>query len=126
MLNDDRRLGAREPLRQTSRNPVPSIRPSRAPTSRLVGRVPPDGTVPENRNQIHARLLVPVSVRRKATCSRELITATREDIRDFDDIALDSSRNTDNFSDAPMPSSVNTEMYNEIHARRDGRHYEGR
>jgi hypothetical protein len=126
MLNDDRRFGAREPLRQMSRKPVPSSRPRRAPTSRLVGRVSPDRAVPEGRNQIHARLLVPVGVGREATCALELITATREDIRDFNYVALDSPRNTDNFSDASMPSSISTEMDNEIHARRDSRHDESR
>ena len=125
MLNDDRRFGAREPLRQMSRKPVPSSRPRRAPTLCLVGRVSPDRPVPEGRNQIHARLLVSVGVGREATCALELITATREDIRDFNYVALDSPRNTDNFSDASMPSSISTEMDNEIHARRDSRHDEG-
>jgi len=91
-----------------------------------VGRVSPDRAVPEGRNQIHARLLVPVGVGREATCALELITATREDIRDFNYVALDSPRNTDNFSDASMPSSISTEMDNEIHARRDSRHDESR
>jgi hypothetical protein len=126
MLNDDRRFGAREPLRQMSRKPVPSSRPRRAPTSRLVGRVSPDWAVPEGRNQIHARLLVPVGVGREATCALELIAATREDVRDFDYVALDSPGDTDNFSDASMPSSISTEMNNEIHARRDSRHDESR
>jgi hypothetical protein len=91
-----------------------------------VGRVSPDRAVPEGRNQVHARLLVPVGVGREATCSLELITATREDICDFDYVALDSPWNTDNFSDASMPSSISTEMNDEIHARRDGRHDESR
>jgi hypothetical protein len=89
MLNVDRRFGAREPLRQMSSKPVPSIRPRRVPTSRLVGRVSPDRAVSEGRNQVHARLLVPVGVGREATCSLELITATREDICDFDYLPLD-------------------------------------
>jgi hypothetical protein len=122
MLNDDRPVGARGPLRQMSSKPVPSIRPRRAPTSRLARRVPPDRAVAEGGNQVDASPLVSVGVGREAAGSLELITASREDICGFDYLPLDSSRDTNDFSDASMPPRVNTEMNDEIHACRDSRH----
>jgi hypothetical protein len=84
--------------------------------------VPPDRALPERGNQVDAGLLVSVGVGREAACSLKLITASRKDICGFDYVPLDSPRDTDDFSDASMSPSVNTEMNDEIHACRDSRH----
>ena len=76
----------------------------------------------ERGNQVDAGPLVSVGVRREAAGSLELITASREDICGFDYLPLDSPRDTNDFSDASTPPSVNTEMNDQIHAGRDSRH----